>query len=455
MLHGRDESEAPEEPGRRSGVALRSGEQGSGDEDPAGPTPRLSGRRHGSAPVGLRTRRRQLEAERRLTTESIVAGSVIGLVALVALVVWILRGGVSPEGELEGFVPGTDKTLLIAYAPDGVSTSAESIVLFGLVGSDGASALLVPAGTTTDVPVHGPASLGEASSFGGPELLDLATENLLGVRVDGTLVVDRHGFVDAVAPLAPFDILVEERLGVREGDNIVTKFQPGRYQMDALTLNAYLELKGEGESEVARLARRQKVWEAILDKARAFPDSGLRFSSGDGAHLRADAPMSGIDEVISELRFREVTFSLLPVDPKHSLEGVERFEPREGEIQRVVTQRFPGAAVAPDVESRMRIGILNGNGGVGVSEDVAKRLIPRGYRVVYTENADRFDYEETQIIFYRTPDERMAREIRSTLGKGRLVFNHQMQDVVDILIVVGRDYTPSPLQAQTEGQAAG
>ncbi len=416
---------------------------------------RASGQRQEKPPVGLRTRRRQLEAERKLKTESIIAGGVIALLVLAALVVWLLKGGIGPPGGFQGTLRGTDETLLLAYAPEGVSSPAESIVLFGLVGEDRASALLVPAGTTTDIPVHGPASLGEALEVGGIDLLDLATENLLGVRIDGTLVLDRQAFIDSIAPLGPFDILVEERLGVREGDALVTKFQPGRYQMDAPTLNAYFEIKGEGESEVARLARRQKVWEAIFEKARALSNAGFSFSTVDSTHFRANAPLSTIDEVFSQLRFRELSFSLLPVDPKQSLDGVESFEPRSGEIQRVVTQRFPGAAVAPNVESRIRIGILNGNGGVGVTEDVAKRLVPKGYRVVYTENADRFDYPETQIIFYRTPDERAAREIRAELGRGRLVYNHQMQDVVDILIVVGLDYPAGSGSAQTEPAPAG
>jgi len=365
---------------------------------------------------------------------------VIVILAAAAIALWALRGGVKPSGKPIASDDRTNHTLLFVYSPDGVSAPADTIVLFGLVGEDKGSALLIPAGTTTDVPVHGPLSLGDSSTYGDPASIELATENLLGVRIDATVILDRHAFVAAISRLEPFDILVEERLGARQGNSIVTKFQPGRYKMDALTVNAYLELRAEGETEVARLARKQKVFEAILQKARSMPDGEFGFSGEDPTHLVSNVPISSANEIARALALREVSFSLLPVDPKQTLEGVESFEPREGEIRRVVTQRFPGAAVAPDVESRIRIGILNGNGGVAVTEDVAKRLIPRGYRVVYTENADRFDYEETQIVFYRTPDERIARDIRARLGTGRLVFNHQMQDVVDVLIVVGRDY---------------
>ncbi len=411
------------------------------------------GRSGDALPVGVRTRRRQLEAERRFKIGTVAGFGVLGIALAVAVVVWLLGGSSGGGGELAGNVASTDRTLLVAVAPEGTGKQAESIVLFGLVGESRASAVAIPPGTTTDVPVHGPATLGESSSFGGPDLLELSTENLLGVRVDSTVILDRQGFIDAIAPLAPFDILVEERLGVREGNEIVTRFQAGRYSMDAPTLNAYMELRGDGESEMARLARHQKVWEAIIERARALQEVQLVFEP-DGVHVAANAPASTAAEVISALRYREVSFSLLPVDPKQSLEGEESFEPRQGDIQRVVSQMFPGAAVAPDVESRIRIGILNGNGGVGVSEAVARRLVPLGYRVVYTENAGRFDYPETQIVFYRTPDERFARDIRAALGRGRLVFNRETQDVVDILIVVGRDFPAEQGSGGNEGQEA-
>ncbi len=404
-------------------------------------------------PVGVRTRRRQLEAERRFKIGAVAGFGVLGFALAVALVFRLLGGGSGGGGELAGRMASTDRTLLVAVAPEGPGKEADSIVLFGLVGESRASAVAIPSGTTTDVPVHGPATLGESASFGGPDLLELSTENLLGVRVDSTVILDRQGFIDAIAPLAPFDILVEERLGVRDGNEIVTRFQPGRYSMDASTLNAYMELRAEGESEMARLARHQKVWEAVIERARALQEVQLVLEP-DGVHVAANAPVSTAAEVISALRSREVAFSLLPVDPKQSLEGEESFEPRQGDIQRVVSQMFPGAAVAPDVEARIRIGILNGNGGVGVSEAVARQLVPLGYRVVYTENADRFDYPETQIVFYRTPDERFARDIRAALGRGRLVFNRETQDVVDILIVVGHDFPAEQGSVGNEGQAA-
>lgn len=405
-------------------------------------TERRAGSDLGDRPVGLRTRRRQLEAQRRQKIAASIAGGVAFSSVLVAALVWLWSGGMVGRGPDQAAGSRTESTLLLAYAPSGIDQPAASLVLFGLVGDADASALLIPSGTTTDIPVHGPAGLGESVSFGGPQLLALATENLLGVRVDGVAVLDAQGFAQAAANLEPFELFLDDRVGVRQGDAIVTKFQAGKLRLDGSSLAEFLAIRGEGESEIAAVARQQKAWEAVLERSRETGRSML-VESVETSHIASNLPLSALQEFLEKLDRRRVAFSLLPVDPKQSLEGVETFEPRIQEIQRLIVQHFPGAAIAPDLESRIRVGILNGNGGVGVTEEAARLLIPGGYRVVYTENADNFEYNETLIVFYRTPDERVARDIQSRLGRGKLVFNTEIQDVVDILIVLGKDFPGS------------
>lgn len=394
------------------------------------------------SPVGLRTRRRQLEEESRRKAFAAIVGVALALALMGAGLYWAFGGGIGGRQSDDASRIGSASTLLLAYAPGGTDQPASAVVLFGLVGDGAGSALLIPAGTTTDIPVHGPGSLGDAVAFGGASLLDLSTENLLGVRVDHVVVIDRQGLEASLRGLEPFEVLIDDRVAVKEGDNIVTKFQPGRLVLDAASMAEFLELKGEGESEVARVARQQRGWQAILARAASSRGALLDLGGAEG-HLSTTSTSDRLVQFLEELPRRDVSFTLLPVDPKQSLEGSESFEPRTVEIQRVILQHFPGAAIAPDVESRIKIGILNGNGGVGVTEEAAKRLVPGGYRVVYTENADHFSYQETLVVYYRLPDEKIARDVQSKLGRGKLVFNREMQDVVDVLVVLGADF-PGP-----------
>ncbi len=47
---------------------------------------------------------------------------------------------------------------------------------------------------------------------------------------------------------------------------------------------------------------------------------------------------------------------------------------------------------------RPRVEVLNGNGRIGATRVVAEAVVRRGFRVVRTDNADRFDYATTLVI---------------------------------------------------------
>jgi hypothetical protein len=91
----------------------------------------------------------------------------------------------------------------------------------------------------------------------------------------------------------------------------------------------------------------------------------------------------------------------------------------------------------------LRIKILNGVGVPGIGGEAAKPLIKAGYRIIDTTNANTFDFKHTLIVMYRT-DTAHAEEIRKVLGVGRIVHGTMAQDVVDVIVVVGKDFVPKP-----------
>jgi hypothetical protein len=100
-----------------------------------------------------------------------------------------------------------------------------------------------------------------------------------------------------------------------------------------------------------------------------------------------------------------------------------------------MAQLLPG--VSPQ---RTRVQILNGTGAIGASPRVAKKLVPAGARVVLSGNADSFAYAQTQIVFYDRSQQQAAARIRQALGTGRLVLSRQPLDVVDVTVIIGKDF---------------
>jgi hypothetical protein len=65
---------------------------------------------------------------------------------------------------------------------------------------------------------------------------------------------------------------------------------------------------------------------------------------------------------------------------------------REG-LAALVKERF-----VPHAGDEVRIVVLNGVGRPGVGEEVARILVPEGYRLMSTGNANTFDVKVTKII---------------------------------------------------------
>ena len=82
----------------------------------------------------------------------------------------------------------------------------------------------------------------------------------------------------------------------------------------------------------------------------------------------------------------------------------------------------------------------DGNGLVGTTGPVARVLVDAGYRVVFTDNADRQDYETSRLVAQGAEHQEAAVAVQRLLGSGD-VFLEQRQPsgVVDLTIIVGSD----------------
>jgi hypothetical protein len=105
-----------------------------------------------------------------------------------------------------------------------------------------------------------------------------------------------------------------------------------------------------------------------------------------------------------------------------------------------VLKAWWGISSAPESQP-VRVKILNGAGQPGIGGEAAKPLIRAGFRVIDTTNADRFNYPHTLIVTYRM-DTKSAEAIRKVLGVGRIVVGTMAQDVVDVIVVIGKDFKP-------------
>jgi hypothetical protein len=80
-------------------------------------------------------------------------------------------------------------------------------------------------------------------------------------------------------------------------------------------------------------------------------------------------------------------------------------------------------------------------GTPGIAGIAARELIKQGMQVVETRNADRFDYAKTLVVV-QNGDAQQGQLVRDALGVGEVVDQPSTQDVADVIVIIGADYTP-------------
>lgn len=374
-----------------------------------------------------RRRRRQERRQRRLFLIAFVTLLVSGAAAIGLPHLGRQLAGPDAAHPPAAAAPIEPKVLLAHRHPDG---TARSITIF----SDGDAAqsiVLIPAGTMAEVPSLGLEPLGRALQIGGPTRLRSTVENLLGIRISDVIVADDADFSALAEPLGELKVQVPERVEqVTEDGTVDVLYEPGLLRLAPEEVPAFLSAKGSA-TDLSVLARHQGFWEAVLGRI-----SDEELTPGGPAPLA---------EVLVSLAGGEAVRSrLLPVEPlgQEAVPGAdgtstELYQADPQDLARFIESTFPGSEAPVD---RPRAQVLNGTGGVEVSARAAEKLVPAGIQVALTGNAPRFDYRQTQIVFYEASQEDIAAKARDALGVGRLVLSRRPLGVVDLTIIIGSDF---------------
>lgn len=411
------------------------------------PTPR---RRRRSR--GRRQRLRRARRRRRLLQ---TAGVVLLLAALAGLGIWgatelrfdaLSDGG---EGDDDPAVAADPTSTLVFVTFDEQRTPPAASLIFVLEAdadpADG-TALYVPTTTVADIPGHGLDQLGRAYAFGGAPLLLSTLDNLLGVHFDGVVTMTESGWAAVFERVGGLTVDVPSRLVATDEDGTSrVRFEPGQQHLDGPRLAEYLTFGDPADGDLDRLARASRVLESLFTEMAAEPDLLDQLFAGGAPMFDTPVDAQELRAVIAgAVRATEedaLESLILPVTPVGSGEdGSLRIERERAD--ELIAQRFADSIPEVSGEGGRRLQILNGNGEPGIGQEVAERLVPAGFEVRLTDNANTFDHRTTKIIVYDDAPAQLdiARQVRELLGVGQVEISRTPQSVVDITIVVGSDF---------------
>lgn len=374
---------------------------------------------------GRAQQRRQRRRQRRIRNFGVGAAVLVAL----GLVVFLVGPG-TDDGDGTAADPPT--TAQVAAAPPvlivhkDAAGKATSLFVLSPANEQGGTIVLIPPGTMAEIVSIGLEPISRSLEFGGATRLQATVENLLGATLGATVVLDDAGLTALLAPVGPLDVDVPERVEQLDPTGRVeVLYEAGTVTVQPADAGRFLAVKGRS-TDLARLARHQKFLEAWIGALR---------ERRDAAPTQPPALAKAIDALVTGT----VRTRVLPVEAfgTGAAEG-ELYRVREAELSELVAAVFPSAVTT----ARPRVQILNGTGAVGLAEAVRNKL-GAGFSVGLTGNADSFDRATTEIVYSDRAKQAMARQVRDALGVGTLVFSRLPNDVVDVTIVVGKDFVPA------------
>lgn len=389
-----------------------------------------------SAPAGAarRERRRRRAVRRR---RFVVAPTVLVVLVLLAVVGAQLRSGSSgrqaPPAQSSASAGGPTPaaaavpSLLLAHRNAGGRVDLAAVVGVASGGRDGA-VVFVPTLTSAETPSLELQLVADQLNVGSPQLFHTTVENLLGVRLDGTAVLDDAALSDVLQAAGPLSVRLRDSVEV-QGTAQGRVYPAGNQQLtpaDAMTLLTTTVSTGELDHLVAV----QAVFEGWLRALRA---------PSVAAATAARVPQ--LTTLIAAAR-TATNFSTLPVEAMAGEAG-ERYEVRAGALAPAMRAAFPDRLLGIGGR-RPRVEILNGTGAAGPVQQAAAVVVAAGGEVVKTGNAAQFGRSVTQVVYYRDDGRAGAESLQSAIGTGQVLKEPSDIGVFDITVIVGADFKPPP-----------
>lgn len=319
---------------------------------------------------------------------SLLIGKVVSLVAS--------HGGTHSSSE-EAAAPVAPQPAFLLAQKNDAGAAVSLFVLVPAANGKGGTLVLLPPGVMAEVASLDLQPLGQVLSLGGPARLQATVQNLLGGTVRDIDVVDSAALTALVAPAAPLTVDVPQRVErVDARGTVEVVFPSGPSKIGAADVPRLLAEPATG-GDLGRLERHQAFFEAWLARLGKDPKA------------LPDQPPA-LRRALATLAAGAVRITVLPVQSLGTTADGQLFQVDRDELARLRASVFP-AGGRTDLGARPTVQILNGTGAVQLAQRVADKL-GTAVEVKLTGNAGRFDYAETEVVFYDKARQAQAERVR-------------------------------------------
>ena len=397
---------------------------------------------------GTRAHRRKSLRRRRVFRRGFVLVLIAALAAGATFVV--ARKAIHKRTPAAGASAEPQNTVLVAMTSHGdASGQASALTLFG-VGRNGKNpvTLFLPVGTLAPIPGAEDFDLiGKALASGQQGLQQITVENLLGIDVDRIISIDDVSLGVFIDRLGGIDVNVEEKLYTTQRDGTRTlAFQLGNHHMNGAAAITYLTYQDPNSTELDSFVRAQKVWDGIFAAASNGGKLSNAVASFSPEQVAAEdgAWFASIVRAFAASSPGDRTYEVLPGQQVGAGGPDISYQVDDAKVADLVRNDFAGSVpYGVTIGSRAKVELRNGVGTPELGQRAATLLVPAGLRIEVTGNAPRFNYRSTKIVIYSDDAAGLAlgQEIRNLLGVGTVEVGTRAQGIVDVTVVLGKDFS--------------
>jgi anionic cell wall polymer biosynthesis LytR-Cps2A-Psr (LCP) family protein len=341
-------------------------------------------------------------------------------------------------------LPATPAGLLIGTDRDG---QAVSLTVLGLSPSArGGNVIVLPVGTAVAI-VAGegaPVRLGSGFAEGGADGQQVLVESFLGITISTASAADETQLARLLTPLTPVTLQLDEPVvDTDAGGQPVQLFPAGSVRLDAADAARFLLARETNRSEIDRLDRVRRFWQAAFATASTDNTAGNTATNTTTTvvDVATAVPPSDVGGFVDDLRAGPVQVISLPVaavlDTTRNPDHVDLLDVDATTVRLLMARVLPGAVSPSDTE--LRCWVINPTGDANLSYQAVGALVYLHVNVILVTESSSTVPDRTRIA-YGTPSGQRSVFLTGLFGRGELVATDEPVDGIDVTITLGRDF---------------
>jgi LCP family protein required for cell wall assembly len=281
-----------------------------------------------------------------------------------------------------------------------------------------------------------------AAITGGPEASVRAVEGLLGIKLDGYLLVSIDGTRELVDALGGIRVYVPQEMRYTDtAAKLNIDLKPGYQVLNGRAAEGYLRFRHDALGDIGRVQRQQAFFRALLERLKepATLTKIPQIAKVIEKNTRTNLTRNEVGAALGFLLTRPRVDTLLLPGEFGNLYGVSYWLPDAPAIRELVSAnlRDANAPSARNVRA-LRVAIVSSD--AVLARAARTRLREKGYVNVYISDSRPGSPQTTSVISPISIAE--ARAVRLELGVGAELLSGEGVLGADITVKVGKDFQP-------------